>query len=281
MTLNDFNKQSLFNFLAEILSASPLSMMECRESRFSKGQVCPHCEGTHVIKYGMIKSQQRYQCKTCHRTFTDFTKSALSHSHLPLTTWLEYTKCMILGLSIRKSAERVNVSVKTSFYMRHKILDAIRLFLGVGNLEGIIEMDETFFPLSFKGNHKKSGFNMPRESRKRGGEVEKRGISSEQVCVATAIDRNGNLVMELLCLGRMKTVDIKRLYENRIEYGAIICTDSHKSYISFAKDFGLQHKRIPTGKHMAGIYHIQHINSLHSHLKGFLESFIKVFRLSI
>jgi transposase-like protein len=273
MTLNDFNKQSLFNFLAEILSASPLSMMECRESRFSKGQVCPHCEGTHVIKYGMIKSQQRYQCKTCHRTFTDFTKSALSHSHLPLTTWLEYTKCMILGLSIRKSAERVNVSVKTSFYMRHKILDAIRLFLGVGNLEGIIEMDETFFPLSFKGNHKKSGFNMPRESRKRGGEVEKRGISSEQVCVATAIDRNGNLVMELLCLGRMKTVDIKRLYENRIEYGAIICTDSHKSYISFAKDFGLQHKRIPTGKHMAGIYHIQHINSLHSHLKGFLESF--------
>lgn len=54
MTLNDFNKQSLFNFLAEILSASPLSMMECRESRFSKGQVCPHCEGTHVIKYGMI-----------------------------------------------------------------------------------------------------------------------------------------------------------------------------------------------------------------------------------
>lgn len=243
MTLNDFNKQSLFNFLAEILSASPLSMMECRESRFSKGQVCPHCEGTHVIKYGMIKSQQRYQCKTCHRTFTDFTKSALSHSHLPLTTWLEYTKCMILGLSIRKSAERVNVSVKTSFYMRHKILDAIRLFLGVGNLEGIIEMDETFFPLSFKGNHKKSGFNMPRESRKRGGEVEKRGISSEQVCVATAIDRNGNLVMELLCLGRMKTVDIKRLYENRIEYGAIICTDSYKSYISFAKDFGLQHKR--------------------------------------
>ena len=273
MTLNDFNKQSLFNFLAEILSASPLSMMECRESRFSKGQVCPHCEGTHVIKYGMIKSQQRYQCKTCHRTFTDFTKSSLSHSHLPLATWLEYTKCMILGLSIRKSAERVNVSVKTSFYMRHKILDAIRLFLGVGNLEGIIEMDETFFPLSFKGNHKKSGFNMPRESRKRGGEVEKRGISSEQVCVATAIDRNGNLVMELLCLGRMKTVDIKRLYENRIEYGAIICTDSHKSYISFAKDFGLQHKRIPTGKHMAGIYHIQHINSLHSHLKGFLESF--------
>lgn len=33
--------------------------------------------------------------------------------------------------------------------------------------------------------------NMPRPSRKRGKEVEKRGISKEQVCVATALDRQG------------------------------------------------------------------------------------------
>ena len=273
MTLNDFNKQSLFNFLAEILSASPLSMMECRESRFSKGQVCPHCEGTHVIKYGMIKSQQRYQCKTCHRTFTDFTKSALSHSHLPLTTWLEYTKCMILGLSIRKSAERVNVSVKTSFYMRHKILDAIRLFLGVGNLEGIIEMDETFFPLSFKGNHKKSGFEMPRPARKRGKQVNKRGISNEQVCIATAIDRNGNIILEPLCKGRVTYNALERLYEGRIDSNSIICTDSHKSYIQFAKNLELDHKKIARGHYKNDIYHINHVNSLHSNLKIWMYRF--------
>ena len=40
---------------------------------------------------------------------------------------------MTLGLSIIKNAENVGVCVKTSFYMRHKVLDCIRVFMGVGN----------------------------------------------------------------------------------------------------------------------------------------------------
>ena len=35
---------------------------------------------------------------------------------------------------------------------------------------------------------------MPPPSRKRGGEVTKRGISSEQVCVLTGLDRQGNIL---------------------------------------------------------------------------------------
>lgn len=42
---------------------------------------------------------------------------------------------------------------------------------------------------------------MTRHSRKRGKQVKKRGISKEQVCIATAIDRQGNLIMELACKG--------------------------------------------------------------------------------
>ena len=48
-------------------------------------------------------------------------------------------------------------------------------------------MDETFLPESFNGNHKKSGFAMPRKSRKRGKQVKKRGISNEQFCMARAM----------------------------------------------------------------------------------------------
>ena len=65
--------------------------------------------------------------------------------------------------------------------------------MGVGDVDGIVEMDETFVAESFKGNHKKSGFKMPRPTRKRGKRVKKCGISNEQVCIATAIDRSGNL----------------------------------------------------------------------------------------
>ncbi|MDF2989023.1 MAG: putative transposase [Eubacterium sp.] len=66
---------------------------------------------------------------------------------------MEYAKCMIMGYSIRKSAEIIGVCVKTSFFMRHKLLDAIRTYMGMGRLQGIVEMDETFFAESFKDNH--------------------------------------------------------------------------------------------------------------------------------
>jgi hypothetical protein len=39
---------------------------------------------------------------------------------------------------------------------RHKLLDAVRTYMGIGNLAGIIEIDETFYTESFKGNHKKT-----------------------------------------------------------------------------------------------------------------------------
>lgn len=94
----------------------------------------------------------------------------------------------------RINAKNIDVCVKTSFYMRHKILDCIRKFMEIGDVDCVVEMDETFIPLSYKGNHKKSGFVMPRLSRKRGKQIKKRGISNEQVCIATAIDRNGNII---------------------------------------------------------------------------------------
>ena len=74
---------------------------------------------------------------------TDLSKLVLSSSKLPLEDWLEYAKCMILEFSIRRSASQMGVCVKISFYMRHRILDVIRPSIGMGDLKGIIEMEET------------------------------------------------------------------------------------------------------------------------------------------
>ena len=85
--------------------------------------------------------------------------------------------------------------------------------------------------------------------------------------------RQGNLIIEPLCKGRMTHNELERLYKGHIGESSILCTDSHKSYIKFAIDFNLDHKRIKTGKHKEGIYHIQHINSLHSNLKKWMGRF--------
>lgn len=249
-TLGDYELQELFNYIGEMLTLVSLKGSlnnDFKESRFSKGEVCPHCQSTSIVKNGKLKDKQRYLCKTCNKSFNDLTKSALSCTKLPLEKWIEYVKGMILGLSIRKNAKNIDVCVKTSFYMRHKILDCIREFMGIGDVDGVVEMDETFIPLSYKGNHKKSGFVMPRPSRKRGKQIKKRGISNEQVCIATAIDRNGNIILEPICTGRISHYDLESLYKGRIDNNSIICTDSHKSYIQFAKNLSLDHKRIMRG----------------------------------
>lgn len=122
---------------------------------------------------------------------------------------------------------------------------------------------------------------MPRKARMRGAkgskssktEKRKRGISKEQVCVLCAMDRVGNIVTELICKGRMKYTDLERLFRNRIDDEAIFCTDSHKSYIQFAQNLGIELQQIKHGKHKKGIYHIQHINTFHSKLKKWMDSF--------
>ena len=163
-----------------------------------------------------------------------------------------------------------------------KILDALRLYIGTGHVSGLVEADETFFRLSYKGNHSKSkGFTMPRKPYLRGPKSKKseneepkpRGISRNQVAVMCAIDRTGNIISELICNGRMKYKDVERLFKGRIEENSTLCIDSHKSYIRLDNNFDVDIQKIETGKFKKGIYHIQHINSYHSRLKKWMDNF--------
>jgi hypothetical protein len=135
---------------------------------------------------------------------------------------MKYAKCMINGFSISRCAEEVDISITTSFYWRHKILDAIRAFMGIGKVAGVVEADETYYRVSYKGNHKKSRhFTMPRAPRKRGKEVKTRGLSKEYVCVGCAIDREGNVITEVIGKGRAGYADLKRLLDDRIGKNSI------------------------------------------------------------
>lgn len=147
--------------------------------------------------------------------------------------------------------------------------------MGTGEVDGLVEADECYLRYSYKGNHSKSKrFTMPRPPRKRGGEsVGKRGLSSEQVCIGTALDRTGNILIGMIGTGRVKYDNLKRFFEGHIAPYSILCTDSAHGYGKLAKQLDLEHKAIPSGKHMKGIYHIQHINAFHSNFKGFLQKF--------
>jgi hypothetical protein len=56
---------------------------------------------------------------------------------------------MVNGYSIRKCAKIVDISIPTSFYWRHKNLDAIRAYMRIGSVGGVVElMMKPFFVLT-------------------------------------------------------------------------------------------------------------------------------------
>ena len=178
------------------------------------------------------------------------------------------------GFTVRKSAEICGINKDTAFIWRHKILDALQNMQAEVTLEGIVEADEAFFPISYKGNHKKSViFKMPRKAHKRGKQTHKRGLSREKVCVPCAVTRNGLSLAKITNLGRVSAKDIHHALDKRIMPNSILCTDAISCYNDLARTEKLELIQLKTGKSKLGIYHIQHINSYHSMLKNFINRF--------
>ena len=175
---------------------------------------------------------------------------------------------MAAALPIWRIAKELNISTRTAFYWRHKILSALKQ-IAAPQLNGIVEADETFFRLSYKGQKK----DLPRRPHKRGGEAKKRGTSKEQVCVLTAIDRSKSNWMKPVCLGHMSTKDLENNFANQVTSDSVLVTDKHRAYIKFCEDKELQHEAAYAGTRRTGAYHMQNVNALHSQLKRFMRRF--------
>ena len=87
---------------------------------------CPRCGSWHVVKKGRDgDGGQRYLCRSCTRTFTARTNKVFATTKLDRATWMKFAECHVDVLSLRESAERCGVSLKTAFFMRHRVLECI------------------------------------------------------------------------------------------------------------------------------------------------------------
>lgn len=274
--LSNKDKKRLIKSLENDLGGNANSIKEfLTDKRFENGRVCPHCGCTHIVKNGhRADGTQKYVCKDCGKSFTITTNSIVFGTRKDMAIWQEYIECMMNGWSVRKSARKCGIHRNTAFRWRHKILDALTEMMKQVKLAGIVEADETYFPKSYKGNHKKSKtFTMPRPPHKRGGMTEKRGISSEQICVPCAVNRDGLSVGMPAKCGKPIPKAFHKVFDDRIDSESILVTDGEKSYKRFTMDNGIQLVAIRGGKGKKNGYHIQHINSYHSRLKTFMDSF--------
>ena len=191
------------------------------EKRFSGGRVCPICGGVHVQRNGRrANGSQKFVCKDCGKTFSIRKNTIFSGTHKSASVWKEFLRCMSEGLSLDKTAERCGITHATAFVWRHKVLDAIGDALKDTELTGIVEADEAFLPVSYKGDRKAfDGGGCGRKPRKRGGCNHKRGLSDELVCLPCAVDRKGKAIGRVAKLGKCSAAAVKAVLGPRVRQG--------------------------------------------------------------
>ena len=130
-TLNLNELEELFNILSSLL-ISPIYSSdfneEIKEAKYFKGEICPRCYENHIIKYGKRYDRQRFKCKKCGKVFDERTSSIISSTKLPLDKWFKYITLLVNKATIRECASELDVSIKTSFFMRHRILDCFKYY---------------------------------------------------------------------------------------------------------------------------------------------------------
>lgn len=91
--------------------------------------ICKHCKGK-MNKNGKTKNEvQKYICKHCGYTCSETTDTIVAHSHLSFDVWSNVIDNLLDGFSIRRIAEENNISICTSFRLRHKILLALKKYV--------------------------------------------------------------------------------------------------------------------------------------------------------
>jgi transposase-like protein len=116
-----------------------------------EGPVCPHCGGVERIGKMGGKSTRvgTYKCYQCRKPFTVKIGTIFEASHVPMHVWLQAIYLIAgskKGISSNQLHRTLGVTLKTAWFMSHRIREAMRSGdIGqFGSGGGVVEVDETF-----------------------------------------------------------------------------------------------------------------------------------------
>lgn len=129
-----------------------------------EGPVCPHCGGVERIGKMGGKSTRigTYKCYQCRKPFTVKIGTIFEASHVPLNVWLQAMYLIAgskKGISSNQLHRTLGVTLKTAWFMGHRIREAMRGgdLAPFGSGGGIVEADETFIG-RIEGRTAKQGY---------------------------------------------------------------------------------------------------------------------------
>lgn len=199
--------------------------------------VCPRCKGTERI--GKLKGKSTrigvYKCYQCRKPFRVTVGTVFESSHIPLRLWLQAVHLMASskkGISSYQLHRTLGVTLKTAWFMLHRIREAMRVLemepMGSGG--GVVEADETFW-----GNVR------PKTKTARGYQ--------HKIKVLSLVDRDSGHARSMV-IDKLNTKTIVPILKESIAREARVMTDEGGWYHSLPKHFA-QHDIL---RHIRGEY---------------------------
>jgi transposase-like protein len=196
-----------------------------------EGPTCPHC-GTLSERITKLEGGAHraglYQCNECRAQFTVTVGTLFERSKLPLNKWLMALYLLMSskkGMSANQMHRMLGVSYKSTWFMVHRLREALRegkMPGGLGGANKVVEADETYIGGKEKNKH--------RSKRLRKG----RGAVGKEAVVAL-VERDGKVRSVHVPAVNAKT--LRKVITEQVSRKSYLMTDESAVYPKIGTEF--------------------------------------------
>jgi len=204
---------------------------KCREyleqQRWNGTPCCPVCGSLDVCRFSKGK---RFKCreKGCRSFFSATVGTIYENTKIPLTKWFLATYILSVhskGISSLQLANWLGVTQKTAWHLNHRIREMLTNH-EPEQLQGIVEVDETYIGGSLKNIHKKK-----KEALK--------GLDNKTM-VFGAIERDGKVRTQVIPQTNIE--NITNAIENFVVPDSFMVSDEHHAYNKVGQKY--KHRKV-------------------------------------
>jgi transposase-like protein len=233
--------------------------------RWPHGPVCPHCgvvdrayflqpkDDGRKTRHGTTTIRRVWKCKDCRKQFSVLVGTVFQGSHISLSKWLLATYMLCSnknGMAANELYRTLGVSLKTAWYMTHRIRYAMTQPALAGKLLGVVEADETYVG--------------GRRPGKRG-----RGAAGKTP-VVTLVERGGEARSRVM--QPVTGANVGAFLQEQVLPDAVLMTDSYGIYTKPGKDFAEHHTvNHGEGEYVRGAAHVNSAEGFFSQLKRSID----------
>jgi transposase-like protein len=202
--------------------------------RWPNGAVCPHCGSTGAYK---LSRPGVHKCKGCRKQFTVRVGTIFEDSKLPIRHWLYAMHLMSSskkGVSSHQIARELDITVKSAWFMTHRIREAMTQEPMPGMLKGHVESDETYI-----GGKQRNAFG--KRGRMPAGFDNKKPVHA-------LIERDGDAVVRPM--PRIKADQLRKAIDSVVDKeNTMLHTDELAAYKTIGRTFGKGHDIVNHKQH--------------------------------